>query len=820
MTSLLQDGRYALRQLRQSPGFAAIAVVTVALGIGATTAMFSVVNAILLRPLPFQEPERLMAIGEYDTRLGQAGKVLDTVSYADLRDIRTRNRSFSDVAAYNWDETTLTGVGEPLHVKFGRVNAGMFRLLGVNPVLGRDFRSEEDQPGHHVAVVSDQFWRSRLNADPNALGRSLSLGGRAYTVVGVMPAGFQFPVASEGRDFWLTFSRNSEIDDPGDTPMTEQRGNHTLQAIGRLRPGITLPQANADLAAIASALAKEYPGTNAYGGIAAQQELEFLVGDTRTPLVMLLAAVGLVLLIACANVANLLLLRSSARVREIGVRAALGATRARLIRQLVTESTILSLGGALLGIGVASAMLRGVLHFYPENLPRVEQIAIDPRVLGFSAVLAVVTGILFGLAPAVQASSPNLAATMREGGRTTTTGVGASRLRSALVIGEVALGVMLLVGAGLLLRSLQRLAHVELGFKPDHLITASFDLSEARYKPDQMDQFIREFLSRLKSLPGVTAASGAMPLPLSDSTWHISFNWPDHPVKDEDEPGAAVYLASPGLFEAMHIPLLRGRTFSGLDHRNGEPTVIINRAFAKKFFPNQDPIGRKIKMGGGEGPARERYKTREIVGIVGDIRNRDLENEPEPAYYVPLPQLMWGTPTLVVRTTGDPSAMAGEIRKVLLSMDSEVPLYAIRTMDDYFALNLGRARFQALLLSLFAGIALVLTAVGLYGVMAQAVAQRTHEIGVRMAMGASRESVRSMILRRGTELTLAGTAVGIVGALALARLIESLLYQIPPRDPLTYVGVCAVLSAVALAASYVPALRATKVDPMVALRYE
>ena len=311
-----------------------------------------------------------------------------------------------------------------------------------------------------------------------------------------------------------------------------------------------------------------------------------------------------------------------------------------------------------------------------------------------------------------------------------------------------------------------------------------------------------------------------MPLPLSNQTWHISFNWPDHPVKDEDEPGAAVYLASAELFETLRIPLLRGRTFSDRDHRNAEPVVIINQAFAKKFFPNQDPIGRKIKMGGGEGPERERYKTREIVGIVGDIRNRNLEKEPEAAYYVPLPQLMWGTPTLVVRTAGDPSAIAGEIRKVLLSMDSEVPLYAVRTMDDYFALNLGRTRFQALLLSLFAGIALMLTAVGLYGVMAQAVAQRTHEIGVRMAMGATRESVRAMILRRGTVLTFAGTVLGILGAFALARLIESLLYQIPPRDPLTYVGVCVVLSTVALVASYVPALRATKVDPMVALRYE
>ena len=478
MTSLLQDVRYALRQFRHSPGFAAIAVVTIALGIGATTAMFSVVNAILLRPLPFREPERLMAVGEYDTRHGDAGILFGSVSYANAADVRTRNRSFIDVAAYNWGEATLTGVGDPVHVNYAHVNAGIFRLLGVNPILGRDFRADEDEPGHYVAVVSDKFWRSHFSADANVLGRTINLSGRPFTVVGVMPSGFQFPVASDGRDLWVTFSRQAEVDAPGDTPVIAQRGNHSLSAIARLKPGVTLQQANADLSSIARVLAKEYPGTNAYSGIAAQPELESLVGDTRTPLMVLLGAVGLVLLIACANVANLLLVRSSARVREIGVRAALGATRARLIRQLVTESTILSVGGAILGMGLAAWMLRGALHFYTENLPRVDEIAMDPRVLLFSAVLAIVTGILFGLAPAVQASSPNLAATMREGGRTTTTGMGTTRLRSGLVIGEVALGVMLLVGAGLLLRSLQRLSHVDLGFKPDHLITASFDLSE------------------------------------------------------------------------------------------------------------------------------------------------------------------------------------------------------------------------------------------------------------------------------------------------------------------------------------------------------
>jgi putative ABC transport system permease protein len=352
------------------------------------------------------------------------------------------------------------------------------------------------------------------------------------------------------------------------------------------------------------------------------------------------------------------------------------------------------------------------------------------------------------------------------------------------------------------------------------LITASFDLSEARYKPDQQDQFVRELLGRLKNLPGVTAASGAMPLPLSNETWHISFNWPDHPVPDADEPGAGIYLASAEFFETMRIPRLRGRTFSDRDQRNSDPVMIVTQAFARKFFPNQDPIGRKITIGAGEGAERARYKTREIIGVVGDIRTSSLDQEPEAAYYIPLPQLMWGPPTLVVRTAGDPSALAGEIRKLLLSMDGEVPLYAVRTMDDYFALDLGRTRFQTLLLGLFAGTALVLTAVGLYGVMAQAVAQRTHEIGVRMAMGATRERVRAMILRRGTSLTLAGTMLGIFGAFALARLMESLLYQTPPHDPLTYASVCVILVLVALAASYVPALRATRVDPMVALRYE
>lgn len=820
MTGIIQDLRYAARQLRKNPGFTAIAVLTIALGIGATTTMFSVVNSVLLRPLPFRQPDRLMELGEYDTRNGDPGNLIGSVSYPDVADLRARNHSFEDIAAYDFNQGTLTGLREPLHVNVSHVNAGMFRLLGVQPFLGRDFRPEEDQPGHYVATISNKLWRTYLNSDRNVIGRSLTLNGRSFTIVGVMPPGFQFPITSDARDVWLTFSREAEKDAPEDTPVITQRGNHFCLAIARLKNDIALQAAASDVTSIARALAHEYPGSNAYSGIAVLPELQFLVGETRTPLLILLAAVGLVLLIASGNVANLILVRSSGRSREIGVRASLGARRSRIIQQLITESTLLSVTGSVLGLVLANGMLQALLRFYPENLPRAEQINIDLRVLSFSAGLAIVTGVLFGLAPALKASSPNLAETMRESSRTATAGTGTHRVRSALVIAEIALGVMLLVGAGLLLRSLNRLSHVDLGFDPNHLLTASFDLSETRYNPDQQDRFVLDLLSRLKNLPGVTAASGAMPLPLSNNAWTISFNWPDHPVPEENEPSANVYLASTGLFEAMKIPLIRGRTFEDRDQRNSAPVMIVTESFARKFFHDQDPIGRKITIGAGEGPSRDRYKTREIIGVVGDIRTNKLDKTPDAAYYIPISQLMWGTPTLVIRTAADPATVAGNIHKILNAMDPDVPLYEIRTMGDYLAVDLGRARFQATLLGLFATMALILTAVGLYGVMSQAVVQRTHEIGVRMAMGATRESVLTMILSRGTTLTVIGTVIGIGGALALARLIESLLYQIPPRDPATYVSVSLILALVAIVASYVPAHRAAKVDPMVALRYE
>ncbi|HET9409728.1 MAG TPA: ABC transporter permease [Candidatus Sulfotelmatobacter sp.] len=820
MRTLIQDLHYGIRQLRRNPGFAGIAILTIALGIGVTTAMFSVVNSVLLRPLPFRQPDRLLALGGYDTRAEVPQNGPDSISYPELLDIRERNRSLVDLSVYEWREETLTGAGEPRHVNLAHVSASLFPLLGVNPYLGRVFSPEEDQPGHYSVILSYRLWRTSFNGSNNVIGRNINLNGHAYTVVGVMPQGFQFPIAADARDVWVTLAEMEEVSSPGDVPLIAQRGFHVFGAVARLRDGVALTQANADLKSIAQALTRQYPNESSHRGLYAMPELESLIGDVRTPLVVLLAAVCLVLLIACANVANLLLVRGSDRSREIGVRAALGATRFRLVRQLIVESVALSVAGSALGVLFASWMLSGVLRLYPENLPRADQIGIDLRVVLFSAGLAILTGVLFGLVPSLHSASPVLAAIIRSGSRTSTASRGHNRLRSGLVIAETALGVTLLIAAGLLLRSLYRLSHVDLGFDPNHLLTASFDLPDVKYNPDQQDSFIRDLQARINALPGVVKASGVIPLPMGADRFNISFNLVDHPVPEANEPSAEFHVVTNGFFETMRMPLVRGRFFNEHDQRNAEPVMIVNAAFARKYFPNEDPVGRLITIGAGEGPARAKYKTRQVVGIVGNLRSSNLAKDPDPAYFVPLSQLMFGAPTLVVRTAGDPKALASEITTLLRSMDPESPLYSVRTMQDCLALDLGRARFQTVLLGLFAGIALLLTAVGLYGVMAQSVAQRTQEIGIRMALGATREDVRAMVLRRGTVLSLAGTVIGIIAALGLARVIESLLYEIPPRDPMTYVGVCVVLILVSLASSYVPAARATKLDPMVALRYE
>jgi predicted permease len=822
LQTLLQDLRYGLRILAKSPVFTIVSILTLALGIGANTAMFSVVNGVLLRPLPFQDPQRLVALGEFDTRTGRTS-TQGSLSYPDLMDVRARNHSFEAVAGYNSNNPlTLTGAGQALHVKVQTVSSNLFPLLGAQPSLGRTFMAGEDDPGHHVVVLSDAFWRRQFQADPDVIGRAVELSGRAYTIVGVMPRGFQFPVEAEAVELWVTFSRESEVDhadDPSDTPATAQRGDHYLTGIAKLKPGVTVESANADLAAIARALALEYPNDNSYSGLAARRELEDLVGDNREVLLVLFGAVGLVLLIACANIANLLLARGTNRTHEIAIRAALGASRGRIVRQLLAEALTLSLSGAALGAWVAAGALSAILNLYPSNLPRASEIGIDHRVLVFTAALAVVTGVVFGIVPAWQVSKPNLSGVMRERNRSATFGRSSHLLRAGLVIGETALGMMLLVGAGLLIRSFDRLSRVDLGFNPEHVLTANFDLSETRYNADQQDHFIQELLGRIQALPGVIRAAGSIPLPLRVGEISLSFNLLDHPVSEANQPSARAFVVTPGWFETLEIPLLRGRSFDERDQRNAAPVILINEEFRRKFFPHEDPIGRRMKIGATE-PGRESYGTRMVVGVIGNFRRSKVAQAPQAAFFIPLPQLMWGTPTLVVRTAADPNQIAPQIRKLLVSMDPNAPLYEVRTLKDYLVLDLGRARFQTMLLGVFASLALLLTAVGLYGVMAYAVAQRTQEIGIRVALGAGRGDVLRMILAKSFLITGIGLLLGMGGAAILTRLFRSLLYEVKPTDPMTFAIVSLLLVGTSTLASYIPARRAAKVEPMVALHYE
>jgi putative ABC transport system permease protein len=817
MDTILRDLRYAVRNLLQARGFAGVAVLTLALGIGATTAMFTVVNSVLLRPLPYPEPARLVAVNGYNTHHARPEVGGGNISLPDYGDIVRRNRTLESFAAYSGSQFTVTGLGEAMQVPTLMSTYNFFQVLGVQPALGRSFVPDDDQAGHHVVIISDRFWREHFNADKNVLGRSFQIDFRLYSVIGVMPRGFQFAGRMKPRDLWITYSRWAEIASEG---CIIERGCHSSFGIARMKPAVTVEQTNADLAAIAHGLASEYPDNNAHTGFVAAPELRYVAGSTRLPLLVLMGAVLLVLLIACGNVANLLLARATTRGREIAVRAALGATRMRVVRQLVSESAVLAVAGAVLGTVIAKWAVAAMLKLYPENLPRAADIGIDYRVLLFTAALAISAGILAGLVPALRVSAPNLADSMREGGRSLTSGVAHARVRSILVVAQTALGVMLLIGAGLLMRSLERLSRVDLGFNPNHLLTANFDLNQTHYNDDHMARFVENFVARVRALPGVTAATGSMPLPLGgDDRWDVRFDVLDHPVPKGQWPSEIPYLVSADYFQTMQIPLAHGRFFDQRDQRNSTPVIIISQAFAKKYFPNEDPLGRKIELGGGE-PGRKQYDMREIVGVVGDIRTSDLAQSPRPAYYVPIVQMMWGPPTLIVRTAGDPEALAPTLKKVIHSLDSEAPLHDISTVDEYLAFDLGRARFQTVLLGIFAGIALLLTAIGLYGVVAYSVAQRTHEIGVRMALGASQSHVLAMVLNRGVQLTLAGVASGVAGALALARVLQALLYETAPHDPATYLLVCITLGLVALAASYLPALRASRVDPIVALRQE
>jgi putative ABC transport system permease protein len=813
MVNLLQDLRYGMRMLVKNPGFTLVAVIALALGIGANTAIFSVVNGVLLRPLPYPDSSRLMSLYEVDQRhLSNSS----TASYPDFFDWRAQNHTFERLAAYHDSEFTLTGIDQPEHLIAEMVSYDLFPLLGVTPVLGRSFLPEEEKAGAHVVILSHQFWESRLGSDPKVVGSALTLNNRSYSVVGVMPAGFNFPLNSSPISIWTTIAPDAEAEG-GDKPMTAQRGSHFLEVIGRFKSGVTLAQASADMDVIAQGLAKQYPDTNGNrAAVHVRPELEDLVGDIRPALLILFGAVGCVLLIACANVANLLLARATTRYKEIAIRASLGAGRWRVIRQLLSESVLLSLLGGAIGFLLAAWGVDVLLKLSPD-IPRLGQVRLDATVLVFTMLVSLLTGVIFGLAPAWQISKTDLSRTLKEGGRSSADAGRHNRLRGALVVAETAASVVLLAGAGLLITSYLRLRRVDPGFNPHHLLTFSFELPEARYPYARRIDFYNQFLARLQATPGIRSAASILPLPLSDSRISVSYEVEGRPVPKSDEPSAWFRVVSPKYFSTMGIRLIKGREFTERDDAQSPGVIVVNQEFARRVFPNQDPIGKHVKPGAsGIGQAM----MREIVGVVADVKHLSLARSDTPEYYVPYAQCLFDPMTIVARTQGDPRSVIPAVQDALHEQDKDLPVYEIRTMDDYLAASVSQPRFNTLLLGIFAGVALLLSAVGLYGVMAYTVVQRTHEIGVRMALGADGRDVLKMVLGRGLMLTLAGVAIGLAGAVALSRFLAGMLFAVQPHDPATLAGVSLVLIAVAALACYIPARRATRVDPMVALRYE
>lgn len=819
MGTLIQDLRYGLRTLRKSPGFTIVAILTLALGIGANTAIFSIVNAVLLKPLPYPQSDRLLFLGSQRSQSAGIDQPA-TLSYPDFFDWRANARSFTAMACYHTGNFTLTGLDEPLHVTGETVSADFFSTLGTSAFLGRGFTRDEEKPGTRVVVLSHQLWQSAFHGDRNIVGRAITMDKQSYTVVGVMPAGFAFPLDDVPPSLWRTFGPEAEGTDPKEPPITAQRGAHFLNAVARLKPGVSLETARQEIKTIAHNLAAQYPDTNKkFSSANVTTELEHLVGDRRAPLMILLVSVAVVLLIACVNVANLLLVRASKRNREIAVRAALGARRSRVARQMLTESMVLGLGGALLGIPLATWALKLFINLNAADLPRIQSAGLDGSVLAFTAAIALVTSIIFGLIPALRASSPNLSEFMKEG-RGTTAGASHQRLRGTLVVLETTLGLALLVIAGLLLRSFHRILSVDPGMDPHNVLTFALDLPEKKYSDQQQLEFYKQLLPRLRSLPGVVSAAGVTPLPLSGNNYIISFQIEGRPVPRAEEPSADIKIATPDYFQTFKIPLISGRDFTERDDSNAPGVVIVNQAFAQRYFPNENPLGKRFTPGATN---HGDPKPREIVGVVGNVKSRRLDVEDLPEYYVPLAQLNFGSMPICLRTSVDPHSVTSAVRNAVSSMDPDLPLYDIKTMDEYLSATLATPRFNAMLLEAFAGLALLLTGIGLYGVVSYAVAQRTHEIGVRITLGATRSSVVGMVLKSGLQLTAIGVAGGVALSLAATRFISSLssvLFGVKPTDALTFAAVIAMVTAVSLLACYIPAWRASKVDPMLALRYE
>ncbi|MFI5094334.1 MAG: ABC transporter permease [Candidatus Acidiferrales bacterium] len=808
MSKLLQDVRYAFRLLAKNPGFTAIAILTLALGIGANTAIFSVVNGVLLRPLPFRDPSRLVLIAE------KSSFPVISTSYENYMDWRDQSHSFESMEATRGGAITLTGAGEPERLNVQMATAGLFPMLGINPHIGRTFLPEEDRAGGApVVLLSYGLWQRRFGGSQDIIGKAINLDSQPYTVVGVLPSGFQI---LQPADVFLPFM-------PWARTLPDDRNWHPgIIPLARLKPGVSRAQARAEMVGITKRLEQQYPDYNTGTSADVVGLQDQIVRNSRPALLLLLGAVSFVLLIACVNVANLLLARAASRGREVAIRAALGAGRGRIVRQLLTESVLLSLAGGLLGVLMASAALGPLLKLAAGSVPQGAPIGLDPSVLAFTAGVSLFTGVLFGIMPAMRTAKLDLRKALNEGSRGATAGPGQHRLRGALVAMEIALAMLLLVGSGLLLRSFSRLQEVPPGFQPDHLLVADIPLSQTTYaKPEDRYQFFDRLVERAKSLPGVRSAAAASFLPVSGGGSIIHFNITGRPPKSPHEFVAAGYRTiTPNYLETLGVPLLQGRLFTQADNEKAPAVVVINAAMVHTFFPNENPLGKRLQLGA---LPEQEVPTMEIVGVVGDVRP-GLGIDPQAEMYLPYRQADLVLPvfqlSLVMRTAGDPVLQTSALRSALAQIDPNQPLVKVRTMEENMATTVAQPRFRAWLIGIFAMLALVLAGVGVYGVMSYAVTQRTSEIGLRVTMGAQPQDVFHIIVGEGLRLSLLGVGIGLVTALALTRLLQSFLFGISAYDPLTFVGVSVLLTLVALAASFFPARRATRVDPLVALRYE
>ncbi len=807
LADLLHDLRYAARMQRKNPAFTVIAVIALALGIGANTAIFSVVNTVLLRPLPYKDPERLVMVWEDASRHGYPRDTPAAANYVDWRD---QNQVFEGMAAIADISFNLTGAGDPERLEGRRVSATLFPLLGVEPQIGRVFTAAEDQPGsQHVVLLSYRLWQRRFGGDPNIVGKPLTLNGESYIVVGVMPASFQFPTSDDEAWVPIAFTQQE----------ASSRGRHYLEVLARLKPGVPLAQAQSDMTTIATRLQQQYPEQNADLGAVVQPLHEHLVGDIRPALLILLGAVGLVLLIACANVANLLLARAAVRQKEIAVRVALGAKRRRLIRQFLTESILLSTLGGIVGLGIAYGGLVLLKAFIPENISQAREISLDFKVLAFTLLVSVLTGVIFGLAPAIQAARFNQIDTLKEGGRDAATGGSGKRLRSLLVMSEVAISLVLLIGAGLLINSFLRLRNVDPGFRADNLLTMKIVLPEPKYAKFQpRAAFYTDLVQRVQSLAGVRSAAVTTNLPLYRQGNSVSINIEGRPAPPPGQELIVVTrIISPGYFDTMSIPVLKGRPLTDHDTETAPNAVVISETMARRFWPGEDPLGKRIAAWAVKTPE----DWAQVVGVVKDVRQFELTADPKPQMYLSYRQVGFFAPRdLVVKTDVDPASMAATVRKAVWDIDKDQPVSNIRTMEEILSESIARQRFSMLLLAIFAGVALVLAGVGIYGVMSYSVAQRTHEIGIRMALGAQTGAVLKLAVGYGMKLVLIGIVVGLIAAFALTRLMATLLFGVTATDPTTFTLISLLLIAVAALASYIPARRATKVNPIIALRYE